>query len=169
MDHDWTNFTKSITIKTTKEKLYQSFASRSGMESWFLRTCNYKNEAGNSLAPQEFAKEGDHYRWLWFGYGDDVVENGSILKANGSDLFEFTFNANGKNNMNVTVSFTEEAGEWRVNLHQYNIPTDDESKAWYYVGCGEGWTFYLANLKSILEGGIDLRNKNEAIKKVVNS
>lgn len=30
-------------------------------------------------------------------------------------------------------------------------------------------TFYLANLKSILEGGVDLRNKNEALKKMLNS
>lgn len=37
------------------------------------------------------------------------------------------------------------------------------------VGCGEGWVFYLANLKSILEGGIDLRNKNDAIRNVLNS
>ena len=26
-----------------------------------------------------------------------------------------------------------------------------------YVGCREGWAFYLANLKSVLEHGCDLR------------
>ena len=169
MQQDWTSFTKSITIKTTCEKIYYAFATRSGMESWFLRSSNYKKSTGISIAPDELANEGDQYSWLWFGYEDDTVENGTILKANGKDLFEFTFNSNGKNNMIVKISFAKEEGEWRVNLYQYNIPTDDESKAWYYVGCGEGWTFYLANLKSILEGGIDLRNKNEQIKRVINS
>jgi hypothetical protein len=71
--------------------------------------------------------------------------------------------------MKVEVEFELEGGDYRVNLHQYNIPDDDESKALYFVGCGEGWTFYLANLKSILEGGIDLRNKNVSINNVVNS
>jgi hypothetical protein len=33
----------------------------------------------------------------------------------------------------------------------------------------EGWVFYLANLKSFPEGGIDLRNKNEKLKSVINS
>ena len=30
---------------------------------------------------------------------------------------------------------------------------DDASRANYHLGCLTGWTFYLANLKSILEGG----------------
>lgn len=169
MAQDWSSFTKSITVKTTKEKLYHAFATRAGMQTWFLRSCDYKNPDGSSLPATKFANAGDGYTWLWFGYADDTIENGKILHANGSDLFEFTFNANGKNDMNVKVSFAEEEAEWRVSLQQYNIPEDDKSKAFYFVGCGEGWTFYLANLKSILEGGIDLRNKNEAIKKVINS
>lgn len=169
MAQNWTSFTRSITVKTTKEILYHAFATRAGMESWFLRSCDYKDAAGNSLDAEKFAQAGDGYRWLWFGYGDDSDENGTILQANGSDLFEFTFNSNGKNDMKVKVSFGEEEGEWRVTLEQYNIIDDDDNKAWYFVGCTIGWTFYLANLKSILEGGIDLRNKNERIKSVINS
>jgi uncharacterized protein YndB with AHSA1/START domain len=169
MAHTWSSFTKSITVKTSEEKLYHAFATRAGMESWFLRSCDYKGKDGNSLPPGEFVAPGNKYTWHWFGYADDTNENGEILQANGKDLFEFTFNANGSNDMKVRVSFEEEKGEWRVNLYQYNIPEDDESKGWYFVGCGEGWTFYLANLKSILEGGLDLRNKNIEIKKVVNS
>jgi uncharacterized protein YndB with AHSA1/START domain len=165
----WSSFTKSITVKTTMEKLYHAFATRAGMERWFLRSCDYKNENGHSLAREEFAQAGDHYCWLWFGYDDDIAEKGKILQANGTDFLEFTFHANGKNDMNVSVSFTDEEAECRVNLQQYNIPTDEDSKACYFVGCGEGWTFYLANLKSVLEGGLDLRNKNEAIKGVINS
>ena len=56
-----------------------------------------------------------------------------------------------------------------VEITQENIPTDEKSKVNYFVGCGEGWAFYLANLKSILEGGIDLRNRDETIKGVLNS
>lgn len=168
MAQDWTQFSKSITIKTSKEKLYHAFASRAGMEFWFLRECNYKNDKGESLPPGSLVPSGTFYTWLWWGWSDETNENGKVLQANGDDLFEFTFNANGKNDMKVKVSLSPEGDEWRVPLHQYNIPTDDESKAWYFVGCGEGWTFYLANLKSMLEGGIDLRNKNESIQKVIN-
>ena len=37
------------------------------------------------------------------------------------------------------------------------------------MGCLEGWTFYLTNLKSVIEGGLDLRNKNLDIKGVINA
>ena len=168
MSYDWTTFTKNIPVKATAETIYRSFATRKGIESWFLRRSEYKNAAG-LLSPEEYVKENDTYSWRWFGYPDEVNENGTILKANGKDLFEFTFNANGKNDMRVTVSAREEAGERIVSLCQYNIPTDEESKHQFHIGCMEGWTFYLANLKSILEGGIDLRNKNDAIQKVINS
>jgi len=56
-----------------------------------------------------------------------------------------------------------------VELTQSQIPLDDHSRMSYYVGCTRGWTFYLANLKSILEGGIDLRNKNNKLLHVINT
>ena len=112
MATNWTSFTKSITVKTTSEKLYYAFATRAGMESWFLRSCDYKHADGSSLLATDFAKAGDGYTWLWFGYADDTLENGKILQANGSELYEFTFNANGKNDMKLKVSFAKEEGEW---------------------------------------------------------
>ena len=54
-----------------------------------------------------------------------------------------------------------------VELTQSRIP-DDENHG-IYVDCSYGWAFYLGNLKSVLEGGIDLRNKNVDIKNVINS
>jgi hypothetical protein len=39
----------------------------------------------------------------------------------------------------------------------------------YFIECGSGWSFYLVNLKSILEGGPDLRNKNPDVKHVINA
>ena len=139
------------------------------MESWFLRSCKYKHPGGALLVNDEPAKQGDEYSWLWYGYPDEVNENGKILQANETSLFEFTFNANGSNNMIVEVTITREAGDCKVSLRQYNIPTDEAGKTNYHIGCTEGWVFYMANLKSILEGGIDLRNKNPAVKKVINS
>lgn len=169
MSYDWSSFTKNIPVKAGVEKIYESFATRSGIEGWFLRSSIYKNQEGQELPGNEMVKENDTYSWGWFGYPDEVNENGKILKANGKDLFEFTFNGNGVNDMKVGVTVREEGGERIVSLRQYNIPTDEESKHNFHIGCMEGWTFYLANLKSILEGGIDLRNKNPAIKKVINS
>jgi hypothetical protein len=60
-------------------------------------------------------------------------------------------------------------GENIVELLQENIPTDEQGMHSWHLGCKTGSTFYLANLKSVLEGGIDLRNKSEKLQRVINS
>jgi hypothetical protein len=69
----------------------------------------------------------------------------------------------------VTVSIKQENGETICELVQ-DMPMDDETEQQYfYIECGRGWTFYMSNLKSILEGGLDLRNKNADLKQVINA
>jgi hypothetical protein len=68
-----------------------------------------------------------------------------------------------------SISITEHQGQHIIQLTQENIPTDEESKINFYLGCQTGWTFYLTNLKSIFEGGKDLRNKNEGLTNMLNS
>ena len=119
----------------------------------------------NGVAPMRKSKRGDRYRWLWHGYDDTVAERGVIEEANGCDLLRFTF----AGSCLVSVRLTIEGGVTMVELQQEKIPLDEISRARYHVGCLTGWTFYLANLKSILEGGIDLRNKNQDIRGVINA
>jgi hypothetical protein len=71
--------------------------------------------------------------------------------------------------MKVRIQIKTEEDTSIVELLQYDIPVDEKGKVNFHLGCAEGWVFYLANLKSVLEGGIDLRNKNEKFKKMINS
>ena len=52
---------------------------------------------------------------------------------------------------------------------KFVLKINEKGKVQYHMGCLGGWTFYLANLKSYLEGGVDLRNKNLALNNMVNS
>ncbi|MBT8283480.1 MAG: SRPBCC domain-containing protein, partial [Muriicola sp.] len=63
------------------------------------------------------------------------------------------------------VKLEAEGDQVLVTLIQTNIPTDEKNKMNIHVGCSNGWTFWLANLKAYLEHGIllnetknDLRN-----------
>ena len=161
---DWSRFTQRISVNAPIQKLYNAFATRYGMQQWFLRLCEYKRE-GDFLADHEFIKEGDTYKWLWYGYPDSTAETGEFLRANDKNELQFIFGKAGT----VTVKIHEEDNENVVELTQENIPSDEASKFNFYVGCSTGWVFYLANLKSIMEGGIDLRNKNVKLKTVLNS
>jgi len=163
---DWSRFTVRINLKdVTVDQLYRAWATRSGIEEWFLRTSEYRSSNGELRENKELVQPGDTYKWLWHGWSDETVEVGEILQCNGKDHFAFSFGKAG----NCMVTIKEELDETIVELLQIDIPTDDAGKLHWHVGCKTGWTFYLANLKSLLEGGIDLRNRNVKLQNVLNS
>jgi uncharacterized protein YndB with AHSA1/START domain len=163
--NDWESFTVRININAAIEKLYSAWATRAGMEHWFLRISEYKKRDGELRKDNELVAKGDTYKWLWHGWPDETVEFGEILDCNGKDFFKFSFGKAG----NCAVKIYKEQDETIVELLQDNIPDDEQGKQFWHVGCKTGWTFYLANMKSLYEGGIDLRNKNERLQQMLNS
>jgi uncharacterized protein YndB with AHSA1/START domain len=164
-DYDWSRFSARIDVKAAVKDVYDAWATQAGLERWFLRVAEFTTADGGGRYAAAEIQKGDRYRWLWHGYDDTTVERGAIEEANGRDSLRFTF----AGSCLVSVNITLEEGLTIVELRQENIPLDDASRVNYHLGCITGWTFYLANLKSILEGGIDLRNKNEKLHKLVNS
>ena len=164
-DYDWTKFVLRIPVNAPVETIYHAVATKNGIESWFLRSAQYFSADKKPRKENEFIQKGDQYTWMWHGYDDETVEHNDILEANGDDTVSFVF----AGNCIVTVTIGMLDTETIVQLIQENIPTGEESKVNIHIGCMEGWTFYLANLKSVLEGGIDLRNRNMNIGKVISS
>jgi uncharacterized protein YndB with AHSA1/START domain len=162
--YDWTTFTVRVPVKAPVEKLYWCWATKEGIEYWFLRLSDYK-KGNDPRKANEPVQQGDTYRWRWHGWSDEVTEEGTILECNGKDFFKFSFGKAG----NCAVTIKQEDGETLVELVQDMIPDDEQGRHYWHLGCKTGWTFYLANLKSLLEGGRDLRNRNENLKNVINS
>ncbi|WP_153797712.1 SRPBCC family protein [Foetidibacter luteolus] len=165
MKNDFKQFTKRITVNATPQQIYNAWTTQEGLEQWFLKLAEFTTPDGRLRKRNEHCKKGDVYKWLWFGYPDSVFEAREIIDSNGTDSFKFVFSAE----CNVTVVIKQEAGETICQLVQDMLMDDIDKREALYSDCGTGWTFYLANLKSILEGGIDLRNKNDAVSNVVNS
>ena len=167
MNHDWSHFTKRINVNAASKKLYSLWTTRENLEHWFLREASFSDSGGRLREPGEQIAEGDDYLWRWHGYPDTTFEKGKVLRADGSS-FHFTFGGPVDSPIIVEVSFPVEDGVSIVNIHQRNIPTDEASIVKYHLGCMEGWTFYLVNLKSLVEGGIDLRCRDERLQRLVN-
>lgn len=163
--YDWSKFVLKIDIKAPVEAVYHAWTRADELEKWFLRRAVFHNPEKKDLSYIQHFHKDDTYEWYWHGHDDNVVEKGKVLLANGLDKLQFSFTAGAL----VTVDIGEVMGTTIVMLTQEGIPTSDHGKAAYHVGCISGWTFYLANLKSYLEGGIDLRNKNLALTHMVNS
>ena len=164
-NYNWREFVKRITIRAKPGVIYDAWTTQEGLESWFLRLAEFRAADSSLRKRNDAVQQGDHYRWLWFGYGDSFAEENNVLSVNGKDQFQFVFS--GGCVVNVTVK--QENDETICELTQ-TMPMDDESEQrHFFIECGKGWTFYMTNLKSILEGGIDLRNKNEKIQNVINA
>ncbi len=166
MDTDksqWNEFKLRVNIDTTLPDAYQRWVTPGGLESWFLRKAVFRDASGNIRDKNTGVEAGDTYEWYWHGYPDSVVEKGKVLYANGKDLFKFTFSLE----CPLTISLYEESGELIVELVETDLPTDNEIGPKRLVDDFRGWIFYLTNLKSVLEGGLNLRNKKLDITNVI--
>ncbi len=158
----WETFTKKIAIKATIPKLYDAWTVPQEIEKWFLSKAQFYRPTGEIVQKENNTTSNDSYQWSWFLY--DITEKGKIIEANGTDMLQFTF----AGDCIVTIKLTQNEDDTIVTLTQSNIPTDNESKRGTRIGCDTGWSFFLVNLKSIYEGGLDLRNKNESLKGMLN-
>ena len=162
---DWTKFVKRIVIESSIEEVYRSWATQSSIETWFLEKANFRNENQDRTSNELFQK-GDNFKWKWNNW--DTIFEGKILEANGEDLLSFTFGAGGL----VHIQLKELGKATELCLTQEEIPTDDDNKMDQFVGCSNGWTFWLTNLKAFLEHGITLHATNlnqDETKNLVNS
>jgi uncharacterized protein YndB with AHSA1/START domain len=159
---DWGKFTKRIAVTANLATVYNAWTIADELEKWFLRKALFYTEKGDLLTVNTNAVAGSVYEWQWFS--QEAAERGTIKSANGKDFLQFTF----AGDCIVEVSLSSKKDFTIVELTQKEIPLDDVSKIHIRLGCAFGWAFYLTNLKSILEGGIDLRNKDREITGVVN-
>src|SRR5687768_7842140 len=150
MKNDWSKFTKRIPVRADMQTVYNAWTTQEELEKWFLRKAEFTKPDNTVRGRNDPVQKGDRFLWIWHGYPDSVFDKNQILEANCSDFLQFGFSAD----CIVSVKLFTQEGETIVELTQENIPIDDNPATNIYVDCGEGWTFYLANLKSFLQGGI---------------
>ncbi|MGJ8660965.1 MAG: SRPBCC family protein [Bacteroidota bacterium] len=160
---NWTSFTKKIAIHSTISKLYTAWTVPEEIEKWFLSKAHFEKPNGSIVKRDEKIKPMDNYEWSWYLF--DTTETGKVIEANGVDNLKFTF----AGDCIVEIKLSQISENVIVELTQNNIPTDSESKRGIRLGCESGWSFFLVNLKSVYEGGLDLRNKNEELKGMLNN
>lgn len=161
---DWTRFTVRIPVNAAKQALYDAWTIPSEIEKWFLSNASFQDLNEEPIDKHATVQKGFSYAWQWYGY--DITEYGTVTEANNDNFLAFTFA--GECVVEVRLIENENDGII-VTLTQHSIPVDDKSKRDYRLGCHSGWSFFLVNLKSVYEGGLDLRNKNDDLKGMINS
>ena len=155
--YDWTRFRRKVFINAPAEEVFQVWLTANGITRFFIAAATYTTPEGRVRQPDEQIQAGDQYHWRWH---QDYEETGRILQVGPGLSLQFTFGAAydaGDNPIVVTVRCHEEDGQTRLELEQANMADLPAVHSGWHMGCNLGWSFFLTNLKALLEHGIDLR------------
>jgi uncharacterized protein YndB with AHSA1/START domain len=152
MDPDkWRSFVQRIDVDASLERTFAAWATAEGLMGWMVMEASILDPDGNERGPGVAANAGDRFRNGWH---TGLVGEGVILEVESPRLIRFTMQEG------VEVEATMEPlddGSVMVTMTQTH-DLSDEMNLTLTLAFKEGWAFYLANLKSVLEGGKDLRN-----------
>ncbi|MCW8811609.1 MAG: SRPBCC domain-containing protein, partial [Ignavibacteriaceae bacterium] len=93
---------------------------------------------------------------------------GTVLDVVLDSYFKFTFGKKepaSDENVIVEVKFSEKEGSTEIELKQSNIADNEYGKVSYNLSCMVGWSYFMTNLRSIIESGFDYREKDEQLAK----
>ena len=137
--YDWSQFTLRIVVAAPVSRVFEAWTKDRIVSKWFTEKTKIGPTKGGVV----------HFEWAAGDKWDTTVT--AISK---NRYFQFPFGTKGEQ---VKVSF-KKAGKGTIcEIHQFGMKTGAQDKAVMHLGCTQGWTFFLANLKAYLEHGIDLR------------
>ncbi len=152
-EYDWSRFKRSIFIHASPDEVFDTWITPAKIETWFLKRADFTKPNGSLRGKSDRIEAGDHYAWNWWNY--DGTEEGVIKKVDLSKRhLEFQFAGEGT----VIVDVEVVASDTLLRLEQVDIPLDEESKRNIYMGCSQGWSFWMVNLKSWLEHDVLLHD-----------
>jgi uncharacterized protein YndB with AHSA1/START domain len=150
---DTTRFTKRIRVKCLPEEAFERWTTSKGLESWFL--------ARASFGKFDVAAVGLPFKLEWSA---DTTDSGEVVAMESNRLFEFTwYEGRGR----VRVNFSPVDTGTLIELTQH-VAGEGEAQMQEFMDCRDGWTFYLTNLKCVMEGGLDLRDNDPDLPGLVN-
>ena len=155
--YDWTRFKKKIFIKATPEQVFESWALADKITRWFIARAENVAPDGTPRRGTAPVQPGDRYVWQWH---QDLRAQGEMLEVVDNQRLKFTFGdktPGADEKILVTVELSDIEGETLLELTQENMADTLEAHAGWHLGCNLGWTFFITNLKALLEHGVDLR------------
>jgi hypothetical protein len=154
-------FYHSILLDIQLNDAFEYAASGGGLEKWFIGKAVFTSREGTVRKQGEKVKQGDTYLFNWLA--KDFSVTGEVLEAADNSLFKFSFGLS----FIVTISVTTRGTRTLFTLKQQYAP-GAEKDDFAHINCCVCWTFFIANLKSVAEGGIDLREVHADDESLVN-
>ena len=151
-------FTLKIWVRADAATLRRAWTRPEEVVRWFVSKCTYFAADGAEVGQ---AVAGGTYRWEWM---ESTTDQSKVIAVDETTLRFGWYKDKGE----LEVRFTQAGDETLMELTQSMSGGTEEERIDAQVDCKLGWTFFLANLKSIYEGGLDLRETDPERVPVVN-
>jgi uncharacterized protein YndB with AHSA1/START domain len=156
--YDWTRFERRIFINAEPEAVFRAWAVPANIVRWFIASAEYVAQDGTPRPAKDVVMAGDTYQWHWH---QDLSSQGTILEVLENEKLVFTFGdkePGSDEKIIVTVEVTpEQDGVTLLRLVQENMADTPQAHVSWHMQCNLGWSFFMTNLKGLLEYGVDLR------------
>lgn len=153
--YNWGKFRLEIFVRCDVEKAFRAWATTQGIQSWFRNDVRVLRGGEALHDGRTYLAVGDEM--LWADFEGQELAPSKILDVKEKISITQTFDSK---TILLTNRFRAVPGGTVVELTQDKMPTDPDSRAAWHLSCFAGWTFRLANLKSVLEHGIDIREND---------
>jgi uncharacterized protein YndB with AHSA1/START domain len=151
---DWTRFHLYVAIDATPDRIFQAWATSSGMESFFVEMMAIRDNSGRLLALDEPAVAGCQYVWRW---DSGALVSGEFIDVLPGHELAFSFGES-----KVRVRLHPQDGACILELCQYDMEDTEQNRMHLHSNCRAAWVYFLTVLKTLLEHGIDGRDKSRA-------
>ena len=158
--YKWTEFRQIEYIKASRKAVFEKWITSKDIVEWFVAEAVYKYNGTMNRNPGEKIKAGDKYSWIFF---QGIKVEGRIIDVIDNEYLSFTFGEKepgSEEDVIVEIFFSSDSTErTMIELHQKNIADSEYGHVNYNLSCMIGWCYFLTNLRSLIESGYDLREK----------
>jgi uncharacterized protein YndB with AHSA1/START domain len=134
-------FEHSLTVDRPRAQVFHALTDAGELKRWWITDGISEPHTGGRF----------RYEWKMADPANDHVQEGAYEEVVDGERIAYPW-ASPAGGSRVIVSLAESNGGTRVSLVHEDISEDDQFERYE-----QGWTGFLANLKSVLEGGQDNR------------
>jgi uncharacterized protein YndB with AHSA1/START domain len=139
---DTRTFEHSLTVDAPRDRVYHAITDADELKRWWITDGISEPRPGGRF----------RYEWRMADPSNDHVQEGTYDEVVDGERVGFPWAGPGGDS-HVTLALSESNGGTQVSLVHEGISAEDQ-----YERYEQGWQGFLANLKSVLEGGADNRS-----------
>ena len=151
--HDWTSFDVYLYLEAAPADVLRYWQTVEGFTQFFVAEMTACNENDVELN-DAMLTPGTRYSWRGI---HDYAGEGQFLEMTDASV-EFSFGGR----YHVGVRATPQGTGTCLHLRQSGIGEEEGEQVHGSLNCRSCWIYFLVNLKSVVEFGVDLRDQNPA-------